>query len=188
MKNGISAEEKLLRLIKSAPLKPPKQTKQPIPVLKYRPSLNLSKIIKAAFIISCIFLLFTFIHPFVIPQKNELPKIAAKDGLTQEAGLIPQAKPYDFYSQAIRDRKIFGEQVSSEAARPMSAINSDLIKDINLIGVILGDSPQAIIEDKKTQKSYYVNKGQFIGEFRVDDIQEGKVILTYEGEKFELYL
>lgn len=191
MSGNISPEEKLLRLIKGdkkktkeTPLTHPKL----IPVLKYPVSLNIRKIIKAAFIISCIFLIFTFIRPFISPEKIELPKAATQTGLPPETELRPQAKPYDFYSEGIRDRRIFGEQVSPEAAKPLSIVSSDLTKDINLIGVILGDNPQAIIEDKKTQKNYYVTKGQFIGEFQVDDIQEGKVILIYEGRKFELYL
>ena len=191
MNGNISPEEKLLRLIKGDKKKIkefPAGTHRFIPTLKYPISLNIRKIIKAVFIISCIFLIFTFIYPFISPEKIELPKAVTKEGLPPETELKPQPKPYDFYSEGIRNRQIFGERVSPETAKPLSIVSSDLTKDINLIGVILGDNPQAIIEDKKTQKNYYVTKGQFIGEFQVEDIQEGKVILIYEGQKFELYL
>ena len=73
-------------------------------------------------------------------------------------------------------------------SQPAIAANVDLLKDITLVGIITGANPQAVIEDKKSLKNYYVTKGQFIGQMQVEDIQEGKIIINYKGQKYELYL
>jgi type II secretory pathway component PulC len=107
----------------------------------------------------------------------------------QEAEPVQEVKPYEFYLEGIKSKQIFSSASRpEETARPASAASADLIKGINLVGIISGDRPQAIIEDKIMQKTYYVAKGQFVGAFQVEDIQEGKVILSYRGERFELYL
>ena len=66
--------------------------------------------------------------------------------------------------------------------------NTDLVKQLNLVGIIAGENPQAVIEDKNTQKTYYLNKGQFLGEIQLEDILEGKIIINHKGQRFELYL
>jgi type II secretory pathway component PulC len=65
-------------------------------------------------------------------------------------------------------------------------VGTELMKEINLLGVISGANPQAVIEDKKSGKTYYVTEGQMIGDFQVEEIGYGKIILNYNGQKFEL--
>lgn len=64
----------------------------------------------------------------------------------------------------------------------------DRLKDFSLKGIIAGDNPQAIIEDTKNQKSYFLNKGQSLNQMSVEDIQENKVIFKVNGELLELTL
>ena len=88
--------------------------------------------------------------------------------------------------EGVRQRRIFGNILVQQAGIANAAANADLIKKINLVGIIAGENPQAIIEDKDARKTYSVTKGQAIGEFRVEDIQEGKIILEYRGQRYEL--
>ena len=62
----------------------------------------------------------------------------------------------------------------------------ELAKDLNLLGIIAGDDKQAIIEDKKTKKTFFLYKGDSVGEFRVYDVRENAVILDCRGERIEL--
>lgn len=62
------------------------------------------------------------------------------------------------------------------------------IQDLSLMGIISGDNPQAAIQDKKTQKVYYVSKGESVADFLIEDIQDGKIILGYKGQRYELRL
>jgi type II secretory pathway component PulC len=208
MKENISPEEKLLRLIRgpkkqaSLDVKPPgtggnlrtdlKQSafaliRQRLS-LPYKNFLSLQKIIVFSFIVSGAYLIISLIYPLIFLKKIELPTVT--QGKTREVKIAPseEIKPYDFYKEAVGNRKIFGGALSQEASIPASSANIDIMKDINLVGIITGDNPQAVIEDKKTQKTYYVNKGQFIGEVLVENILEGKIIVSYKGQRYELYL
>lgn len=103
-----------------------------------------------------------------------------------------EVKPFSYYDGLIAKKglfKIAQEEVKKEI-RPSAAQAGplELLSNYSLSGVVSGERPQAIIEDKKAQKTYFLNKGQYLGEFRIDDIMEGKVIFDFNGQKFELSL
>jgi type II secretory pathway component PulC len=200
MRDNISPEEKLLRLIRGE-RKPPAGASAAqsaaraakaaafefkLPDLKFH--LEARKAILIILVLSCIYLVFAFIYPFVFLRTVKLP-VAAKGSLVS-LEVIPKTeqKPLEEYLQGLGDKQVFGSGGSVGVIGPASGLSAELIKDINLVGIIAGENPQAIIEDKKGQKTYYLNKGQSIGEFQVEDIQEGKIILNFNGQRFELHL
>jgi len=61
-----------------------------------------------------------------------------------------------------------------------------IMGNLNLLGIIRGDNDQAIIEDKTLKKTFFLYKGDLLGELKVYDIKESAVILDYQGEKIEL--
>jgi len=211
MKENISPEERLLRLIKNQntqtepsvdlAIKSQAAVHQPAALAKgsqitaLRPVENklevAGKIIIPVFVVSCIFLVISFVYPlFKIKQErfSEMPSGKQAELKTEP---LAEAKPYEFYAQGITSRSIFSAISAPTEEKEQAAANIDsekLFGELNLVGVISGDNPQAIIEDKKTRKTYYINKGQSVGEFQAEDIQEGKVTLNYNGQKFELYL
>jgi hypothetical protein len=70
----------------------------------------------------------------------------------------------------------------SEDAKTMAA-------RLSLIGIVAGESPQAIIEDSQTQKTYFVAKGDtVIGELIVSEVLQNRVVLEFRGETIELSL
>ncbi|PIP68262.1 MAG: hypothetical protein CO035_03085 [Candidatus Omnitrophica bacterium CG_4_9_14_0_2_um_filter_42_8] len=62
----------------------------------------------------------------------------------------------------------------------------EILANLNLLGIITGDNNQAIIEDKTLKKTYFLYKGDSLGDLKVYDIKESAVILDYKGEKIEL--
>lgn len=102
----------------------------------------------------------------------------------------PPEKPYAYYSKEIGQKELFKTSILQGEEKPTAAAGSstlaDLSANLTLLGIVLDDRAQAIIQDKKTQKSYFLYKGNSIGEIKVEDILESKVILSYQGEKIEL--
>lgn len=156
---------------------------------------NIQRVLIAFIVVSFGYLIFTFIYPLLWQNKIEVMKteddVAGLE--TSQVATQNESRSYEFYLEAARNRKIFSTPAVTQAQVPqgstaLNAEGSEAIRDINLLGVISGDNPQAIIEDKKSQKTYYLTNGQFIGEFQVKDIREGKVSLNYKGQGFELYL
>ncbi len=56
---------------------------------------------------------------------------------------------------------------------------ADLSADFSLVGVLQSAEPQAIILNRKSQKTHYVSAGQTIGEVRIVKIQQDRVTLGY---------
>lgn len=50
--------------------------------------------------------------------------------------------------------------------------------ELQLVGIIWSDNPQAIIEDTVSKKNYLVNKGDTIDKFTVKDITQAEVRIT----------
>lgn len=206
MKDNISPEEKLLRLIKGerkqteAPLS--EKTIQDAPDLKTSPKnpihglahvhpsfKHIERLIMVFIIISFGYLVISFIYPWFGLRKIKLPVTPkGENTITSRIGQRAAAKPYEFYVKGIKDRRIFDVTSIPQTVTAASKADLDLIKDLSLVGIISGENPQAVIEDKRAQKTYYLGIGQFIGELQIEDIREGKVILTYKGERLELYL
>jgi type II secretory pathway component PulC len=183
MKEYISPEEKLLRLIRGAHKAHPNATantsnpQQPAhtslrkswltfpALLQNRFSvLNARKMLLLILGASLLCLVYTLIAPFFNHQTITIPKETALNNITNGAALPTETKPYESYLEGIQNRQIFAGAELTTSNAPTSGVNLDLLKDINLVGIIAGENPQAIIEDKKSQKTYYLNKGQFIGD------------------------
>jgi len=64
----------------------------------------------------------------------------------------------------------------------------DRLNQLSLKGIIAGDKPQVVLEDEKNKKSYFLYKGDSVGNIKVEDIQADKVILMINGEVLELTL
>lgn len=201
MTDNILPEEKLLKLIRGD--KKPTVKADSVPIINPEKkhglklhSLNFStltfdRIIKIIFLLSFLWLIYSFVQPFSFFDKAKLLKPAKEivSETKQSAGRIKeQTKPYSFYFEGITGRRIFSGASAQDSQRPIGTASADLIKDINLVGIISGDEPQAVIEDKKAQKIYYLKKSQYIGELQLEDILEGKIILNYNGQSYELYL
>jgi hypothetical protein len=99
-------------------------------------------------------------------------------------------KPFSFYQAVLDKRQIFNQPVSGGVKEEKTpGINmAEIISQYNLSGIVSGDNPKAIIEDKKSQKSYFLREGESAGDLTVEKIGAGKVSLDYKGEKFELVL
>ncbi len=97
----------------------------------------------------------------------------------------------NYFSGQIEARNIFSPAATEESSTAQGPIEQgpsleEVKSQLNLLGVMMGDTPQAIIEDKKTQRSYFLNKGGSFDDIQVKAISENKVILTYKGQEFEL--
>ncbi len=102
-------------------------------------------------------------------------------------------KPFSYYSDNLDAKDLFraGSGQSEEVEKPKideEKIAKEIISNLSLMGIVKGDNPQAIIEDKKGQKSYFLNKGDAIGEATISDIFENKVIIDINGKQYELVL
>ncbi|MBN2119712.1 MAG: hypothetical protein JW734_01475 [Candidatus Omnitrophica bacterium] len=102
-----------------------------------------------------------------------------------------------FYLEKARKRDIFkmtSKEIKDEAKKEgEEAAKQDPVKEVakmtanlKLVGISWSDDPDAMIEDTKAQKTFFLKRGDFIGEVEVAGIFKDKVILRYQGQEKEL--
>ena len=161
----------------------------------FEPSIlkNVNKYLIVILGILAIYFLADFI--FVRPYKS-VETIVSKPVSEQGQPVLPAevkgpapAKEYSSYSSAMPGKTVFGPSQGGTSNTEEATVSSGgLSEQLGLVGVIAGDNPQAIIEDKKAQKTYYLSKGQSLDGYVVEEIYEDRVVLSYEGKNSSLFL
>ena len=62
----------------------------------------------------------------------------------------------------------------------------ELTQDLKLVGISWSAEPDALIEDAKALRTFFVREGQMIGKVKVEQILREKVVLSYEEDTVEL--
>ena len=106
----------------------------------------------------------------------------------RDADSSSAAKPYEYYADVIGKKNLFRSEFTSSPVNIGQAAGApeDIASNLNLIGFISGEKRQAIIEDKKSGKTYFLYKGDNLSGCDVIDVLEDKVILEYAGRTVEL--
>ena len=97
-----------------------------------------------------------------------------------------------YYTGKASSRNIFGEfkePAAKKGEKPaaQSADNNEAIKALSLVGISWSASPDAIVEDKTKQKTYFLKRGQEFGDgIKVEAIFKNKVVLSLDDQEFEL--
>ncbi|MFH1593292.1 MAG: hypothetical protein ABID09_01180 [Candidatus Omnitrophota bacterium] len=123
-----------------------------------------------------------------------VPAAEQGQGLGLATGAVTSAlkKSVTYYLDKVAERDIFKmgakkapqqKKLSEKKAEvdPMGAV-----QHLKLVGISWSDNPDAMIEDTKAYRTFFVKRGQMIGEIKVKAIFKDKIILLYEGEEFEL--
>ncbi len=82
--------------------------------------------------------------------------------------------------------KFTEEAAAPTAAGPAHISLNQVLSNYSLSGIVGGDQPQAIIEDKKQGKTFFLKAGDTLGEIRIVAVQDEKVIVAIGDEKAEL--
>lgn len=97
-----------------------------------------------------------------------------------------------YYFQKISTRDIFKEgakEVAPKEEKVMEApaATAEAIQNLALVGISWSKNPDAIVEDKSQQRTFFVKRGQMIGDnVKVEAIFKDHVIVSFEDREYEL--
>ncbi|MFQ5637220.1 MAG: type II secretion system protein N [bacterium] len=81
-----------------------------------------------------------------------------------------------------------GERLQ-QAANPLNAAEvPGLAQRYTLLGVLMGEVPQAIVQDNSTNATQFLTKGETIGGYEVQEIFSDRVLLQRDGDLVNLRL
>lgn len=200
MHKDFSPEERLLKLIRSknprqaSPAAQTDKGKDKIPAQqpKQKISFDLNFILVILLAGLLIYVIPLFLKRPKSAVENLEGKIKLQEGAYVKKAEEPKRPSFDYFSEPVGARNIFSpvlkDETQAQPAVEQGPKLEDLKGQLSLLGVISADPPQVIIEDKRTQKTYFLNKGSTFDDIEVGDILENKVILIYKGKQFELVL
>ncbi len=207
MPEEFSPEEKLLKLIrgeKKEEVRPASKTQlrahanQKPAKEEKRNHLKFVNFGLLAVLITAVLILFVDVvsnklkGPISVPSHNEVTlrgsAVSSEDN-NSSAAQTKHSGPSS-HSDTIVRQELFKSQAPETQAQydKFPQAGSDVLKSYTLKGIIAGENPQAIIEDVKNQKTYFLNKGQTLNNIQVEDILKDSVIVSIDGQKFELVL
>ena len=208
MKRDFSPEEKLLRLIKGSAKKDADKNKtetnphfqqngsEPAKTISAAMSFRIrgintksaNPVLLIIFICLLVYFLIDITHNPYYKKEVGIVTEAEKEPVAVKEKALSGIEPYSYYTSGVEDRNVFLPQESDVSPVMAGPSVDEISSNLSLIGIIAGDRPQAIIEDKKAGKSYFLYKGGLAGQAKITDISEDRVTMEYNGQTFELVL
>lgn len=62
----------------------------------------------------------------------------------------------------------------------------ELSSELRLVGILLSPEPQAMVEDRRTNETFFLKEGDIVNKLEIQEILSDRVILNYQGESIEL--
>lgn len=201
MQEHQTPEERLLKLIRHKerhPLKgevatKAKDTASPVKgnLVESKDEKKIFRLVERVLLGLAVVLVVAILYEFLLTGHNAAtllkePQTKEKDVIADEfASLEP--KPSTYYTAAMKERDIFASPLAGKKSDHITTTSiPELAKRLRLVGIVLDNTSEAIIEDVETNQTFFLHKGERIKDAIVDDILESKVILLYGNQKVEL--
>lgn len=199
----VTSEEKLLKLIrhkdhaqKQKILKEAKSV--PLSVRDASAGLNafsqdwltlLNKALMAAVAGLAIFLMVKAV--ILLPAPAMLPEVADETAAPAPAMDPGRDKPLEHYLSAVQKRDMFDASAAPGASSATENLPAAIAADdprhaFRLVGIVMDNDPQVIIEDLRSRETHFLSAGQKIQQFTVETISESNVTLSGNGKTYEL--
>lgn len=170
---GLSDNTSQSKTVLTPPLSPQIET------VTYSPSLSVSKVLIAAVCAAILVILFVYVEGVY------------KDRLSNRVG-VPEQKPLSSSGSDVTPVTSSHLQDTDEVNSVRRDITSNVQVSppagLKLMGVISGDSPQAIIEDNQSGQILTLNLGETILGYELTEAGHGQAEFSNGKEKFRLKL
>lgn len=154
--------------------------------------------INTILLIAVIILAVGFVFDFtssLLGMNNDIEEaFAVEQGASSfQFGEVVTLKNSSSYLEKARKRDIFKiateEPVMAAAVEKVPEKPKEILtktKDLKLVGISWSNDPDAMIEDTRSKRTFFVKRGGYVNDVKVEAIFRDKVILSYEGEEVEL--
>jgi hypothetical protein len=130
-------------------------------------------------------LLFFLSRPLALPSSSPAPGKAGvisetdEDVRREEPGLAP-----------FNPRRLFAQpKIASRSAENRANVTlSELAKKLVLRGILWGESPKVILENRGTEQVLHLSEGEFVGEIRIAEIRRNSIVVAWKDQTLELTL
>jgi hypothetical protein len=118
--------------------------------------------------------------------ETNTPAAKIETNFPQATGLKKAAA---YYLDKVREKDIFTmglKKLAGKVDNTPTAKSLEIAASLKLVGISWSANPDAMIEDTKALKTFFVKRGDMAGEAKVQAIFKDKVVLSVDNEEFEL--
>ncbi|MDB4349337.1 hypothetical protein OAA99_00105 [Omnitrophica bacterium] len=133
-------------------------------------------------------ILYFLVDIFLIPPK-QIAVLKDEEARTPKTIKEIELEPFSYYSKAFSRKDVFKPLMKDQMKKAAPEIPpEEIIGSLALLGIVTGEIPQAIIEDKKQKRRFFLKEGQSSGGVFLKKIEDGTVTVVYKGEEFNISL
>ena len=148
----------------------------------------LNTLSKAFALLSACLLVYILIKIVLIKKilSSENEKIITSNSIEQTDKLLPFNLPFTQYVQTLEGRNFF--QLPKEKKPDALKIVQkdpplqDLTKNIKILGIMLSQKPQVIVQNLLTNETSILSLGDKFNDLKLTDIQKEKIIFEHQGQ------
>jgi type II secretory pathway component PulC len=156
-----------------------------IKMLKHIDLHVVSRVIAGLCVVVTLFLVFDIIRGKIYFGRR-FEKIIAEPVVMASDMKVPMNIDVKLEDALVQSRKHNMFTLIPQREKPIPRADISGPVELKLVGVLWSDKPQAMIENTREQKTYFVGIGDKIGVVSVKNIFENKVILSKDLEEWEL--
>jgi len=150
----------------------------------------LNKAFIAITAMSAVYLLIGYLYPYKGKEYVEKGEINSGLNSNLDSGVPAPMPSISKYTDVLGKRQMFKIYETpapkpTEPTKPKVTLQQ-IIAGYTFVGILFGDEPQAIVEDKKSGQSFYLKAGQNLGEIKIESVERGKVTLSCGDEVMDI--
>ncbi len=126
-------------------------------------------------------------------RRLDIKQVIDKGSIEREPYFIKKPtidiRQFLYYLEMVQRRNIFSPVVLKSAENieaETKKVIDGLVGNLGLVGISWGKEPEAMVENKKTKKTYFLRAGDMINKLKVEDVLKDRVVLSFEGRQVEL--
>ncbi len=145
--------------------------------------LSFGVVVLSVYLISSVFLSYLNVKNLSALQL-QTALVSDSPALSKVTSLLKESA---VYLSSVQQRDIFkmGAKPVEEEAVPTGKI-IDLCSVLRVVGISWSDDPDAMVEDTKVNRTYFIKKGDSVGELMVKEIQKDRVVMTLGDQQMEI--
>ncbi len=127
-------------------------------------------------------------------SKSPMPALSAQapEMISPETSVdfVKSLPGFDVYAAQLDRRDLFGCGIKT-AGIPENNINlptGQLPAHLKVVGIILGEDPEVVIEDSQVNQVFFITKGRPQAGIEIQKVEAGKVVIVYQGQSIDLPL
>lgn len=85
-------------------------------------------------------------------------------------------------------KKLFRPLVKKVYKQEKTETIDDVTRDLMLIGVVKQTALEAMIKNRRTRQTYMVRAGMMVGKVKIENVEDDKVVVSFDGAKKTLFI